>query len=180
MRSKQTVGLAATLALVGWCASAAIAVAEPEPAPAPPPGPVTTFEGDGTYAVGTEITPGTYSSAGPVEGGGACYWKRVSNGKLVDNAMSKKAQVVKIEAGDTSFKTSDCQQWNKINDCLPGCGPQGANPAAILGQLGQIVLGNPGGPPPASPAAPAAPAAEAAPAAPAGTGPAPGPAEAAS
>ncbi len=178
-------GLAAALALVGWCASAAIAVADPDPAPAPgpPPGPQTTFEGNGTYAVGTQIMPGTYRSAGPVEGS-ACYWKRVSGEKLVDNAMSKKPQVVKIEAGDTSFRTSDCQQWSKIEDCLPGCGPQGANPAAILGQLGQLVLGNPGaatgqspptGPAPAA-SSPAPGATRPAPAGPSGTGPAPGPA----
>ena len=176
-------GLAAALALVGWCASAAIAFADPEgePAPGPPPGPQTTFAGDGTYAVGSEIMPGTYSSAGPTEGG-ACYWKRVSGEKLVDNALSKKAQVVRIEAGDTAFKTSDCQQWSKIDDCLPGCGPQGASPAAILGQLGQLVLGNPGAatgaPPPAGGPAPAAsnPTAKPAPSGGAGTGPAPGPA----
>ncbi|MDT7765931.1 MAG: hypothetical protein QOC63_5351, partial [Mycobacterium sp.] len=30
---------------------------------------------DGTYTVGKDIQPGTYSSAGPV-GNGACYWKR--------------------------------------------------------------------------------------------------------
>ncbi len=147
MWSKQTVGMAATLALAGWCASAAIAVADPSPSPAPgpAPGPTTSFEGDGTYAVGTDVTPGTYSSAGPIEGG-ACYWKRVSGDTMVDNAMSKKPQIVKIEASDTSFKTSDCQQWQKIDDCLPGCGEPGLNPADLLGQLGRIVLSNPGPP----------------------------------
>lgn len=151
MRSKQIalVGrLAAALTLAGWCTSAAIATADPTPAP--PPGPKTTFEGDGSYAVGSDIVPGTYSSAGPIEGG-ACYWKRVSGDKLLDNALSKKAQVVKIEASDTTFKTTDCQQWQKIDDCLPGCAPKGTNPAELLGQLGQLVLSNPGTPPPGNP-----------------------------
>ncbi|OBF28508.1 hypothetical protein [Mycobacterium sp. ACS4331] len=148
MRSKQTIGLAAALALAGWCASTAISAAEPTPPgppPGPAPGPTTTIEGTGTYAVGTDITPGTYSSAGPVEGK-VCYWKRSNGDELLDNAMSKKPQVVQIEASDTSFKTSDCQQWQRIEDCLPGCAPAGPSPAEILGQLGRIVLTNPGPP----------------------------------
>lgn len=149
MWSKQTVGLASALAIVGWCASTAISAAEPTEPPGPPPGPTMGIEGTGTYAVGTDITPGTYRSAGPVEGK-VCYWKRVSGDKLVDNAMSKKQQVVKIEPTDTSFKTSDCQSWERIDDCLPGCAPAGLSPAEILGQLGRIVLTNPGTPPPPS------------------------------
>lgn len=54
-----------------------MAHADPAPPP-PPPGPKTSF-GDGTFTVGTDIVPGVYQSAGPVEGG-VCYWKR-SNGK---------------------------------------------------------------------------------------------------
>ena len=62
--------------------------------------------------------------------------------------MSKKPQIVQIAATDTSFKTSQCQPWQKIDDCLPGCGPAPMNPAEVLGQLGRIALSNPGGPPP--------------------------------
>ena len=62
--------------------------------------------------MGKDIAPGIYSSAGPV-GNGACYWKRLGNpdGNLIDNALSKKPQVVQIEATDKSFKTSGCQPW---------------------------------------------------------------------
>lgn len=151
MRSKQFVGIAGALAVAAWCASVAVAGADPapEPAPGPAPGPAqVTFEGDGTYAVGADIVPGTYRSEGPIEGS-ACYWKRVRGEELVDNAMSKKVQIVKIEADDTSFKTSDCQTWHKIEDCLPGCAPPGTSPGDLLGQLGRIMLTNPGGPPPA-------------------------------
>ena len=73
------------------------------------------------YAVGSDVVPGTYSSPGPVQGG-VCYWKRVSGDKIVDNAMSKQPQIVQIDATDTSFKTSECQPWQRIDDCLPGCG----------------------------------------------------------
>ncbi|MGV7852305.1 hypothetical protein PJM29_29475, partial [Mycobacterium kansasii] len=68
--------LAAGLILAGWAGSAGVAAADPQPAP--PPAPKTTIDHDGTYTVGADIAPGTYSSAGPV-GNGTCYWKRLGN-----------------------------------------------------------------------------------------------------
>jgi len=90
---------AAGLLLAGWAASAGVAGADPDPAP--PPAPKTTIDKDGTYAVGTDIAPGIYSSAGPVDNG-TCYWKRLGNpdGNLIDNALSKKPQVVQIDPTD--------------------------------------------------------------------------------
>ena len=148
MRSTTTAALAAALVLVG-SASGGIASADPTPAP-PPPGPKTTIDADGTYAVGKDIQPGTYSSAGPV-GDGACYWKRTNGNTIVDNALSKKAQIVQIDATDTSFTTNECQTWQLTDAPVP---PQ-AGPGDLmgaLGQLGQIIARNPGGaPPPANP-----------------------------
>jgi hypothetical protein len=152
MRPTRTAALAAAL-LIAAGASAGQVYAQPsseEPAPpadptgeaAPPPGPKTTIDADGTFAVGTDIVPGTYSSAGPVPDG-ACYWKRTSGGELVDNAMSKKPQVVQIQAGDTAFTTNDCQPWQLTNAPLPAQ----ANPADLLGQLGKLILTGPNGPP---------------------------------
>ena len=80
--------------VVAMCGTAGIAQADPIPAD----GPRTTIDSDGTYAVGTEIAPGTYSSAGPVEDS-ACYWKRLNGSTVVDNALSKKSQVVQIDSG---------------------------------------------------------------------------------
>jgi hypothetical protein len=114
MRSSTTAILAATLVLAGCVASAGIASAEPPP---PAPEPRTTIDNDGTYSVGTDIVPGTYSSAGPVAGG-TCYWKRVggpAGSDIVDNAMTKKPQVVQIDPGDTVFKTTGCQPWQKTD-----------------------------------------------------------------
>ena len=109
--------IAAAVLAAGWSVSAGAAYADPAPAP-PPPGPKTTFEGDGTYAVGTDIAPGVYQSAGPVEDG-ACYWKRVNGDDIVDNAMTKKPQIVQIDATDTSFTTNECQQWQKTDAAPP-------------------------------------------------------------
>ncbi len=148
MRPTTTAALGAALVLLSSAASTAVASADP--APAPPPGPKTTIDGDGTYAVGKDIQPGTYSSAGPV-GNGACYWKRTNGTNIVDNALSKKAQIVQIEPTDTSFTTTECQTWQLTDAPVPQPGP--GDLLGALGQLGQIIARNPGGapPPPANP-----------------------------
>jgi hypothetical protein len=154
MKSTRTAAVAAMIVLVGAAASTATAQADPAPAPppapapAPPPAPKTTIDADGTYAVGTDIQPGTYSSAGPV-GDGACYWKRVSGTNIVDNALTKKAQIVAIEPTDTAFTTNECQQWQLTDAPVPV-----PSPGDLLGQLGQlapIIAHGPGAPPPSNP-----------------------------
>jgi hypothetical protein len=163
MRSKYATRIAATALFVS-CWAPALAYADPTTPPGPPPGPAPGpanaeagapaapgdaaaagqgISGTGTYAVGKDIAPGTYSSAGPVDSDGTCYWKRSNGDTLVDNAMSKKPQIVQIEATDTAFKSSDCQPWQKIDDCLPGCGPAAMNPADLLSQLGKLMLNRP-------------------------------------
>ena len=151
--------IAAAVLAVGWSAAAGAAYAEPEPpppaphgegappgpegdaAPPPPPGPLTSF-GDGTYEVGTQIMPGVYQSAGPVEGG-VCYWKRVNADGIAENAMTKKPQTVAIQPGDTAFTTNECQDWQKT-DAPPPPPPSAGD---IIGQLGPLLGG--GGAPPA-------------------------------
>lgn len=139
---------AAGVLVAGWAASAAVAGADPEPTPPPAPAPKTTMDHDGTFAVGSDIAPGIYSSAGPV-GDGTCYWKRTGNpdGNLVDNALTKKPQVVQIEPTDKAFKTSGCQPWQLTPDATP---PPSAPPAGVQGTLGILngLLGGQNGPPP--------------------------------
>lgn len=138
--------MAAALVAAGYCASAGIAHADPNP----PPIPKTSIDADGTYPVGTDIAPGTYVSGGPA-GDSACYWKRVKGSDIVDNALSKKTQVVHIDPTDTTFTTSHCQPWH-LTDCAQGCGPAEQSPLGMLGDLkdflgphlGSIVTG--GGP----------------------------------
>ncbi|WP_082977412.1 hypothetical protein [Mycobacterium sp. 852002-50816_SCH5313054-b] len=158
--------VAAGLLLAGCAATASLGVAGADPEPTPPPapaaspgpspspaaspaaGPKTTIDHDGTYAVGSDIAPGIYSSAGPV-GDGTCYWKRTGNpdGNLVDNALSKKPQVVQIDPTDKSFKTTGCQPWQLTPDATP---PPSTPPAGVQGTLGILngLLGGQNGPPP--------------------------------
>ncbi len=134
MGSKPTARIAARFAaagliLAGWASSAGVAVADPQPSPAPAP--KTTIDQDGIYTVGTDIAPGTYSSPGPV-GNGTCYWKRLGNpdGALIDNAISKKPQVVQIEPTDKAFKTNGCQPWQSTGPADGGAPGELPGPAA--------------------------------------------------
>src|ERR1700756_4309194 len=129
---------AAAALVIGACAvSAGVASADPDDPPAP-----AAINHDGTFEVGSDIEPGTYSSAGPV-GDGTCYWKRVgSDGNLVDNSLSKKPQVVRIEPTDKAFKTDGCQPWRLTPDAnppgdVPSPGVQGA-----LGVLNGLLGGH--------------------------------------
>lgn len=128
----------AAVVLTTWCTAAAPAQAQPAP-PAPTPAPAaeglkTTIDADGSYAVGTDIAPGVYQSAGPVDDG-ACYWKRTAGDELVDNALTKKPAFVEILPTDTTFSTSDCQVWQLSNTPPPP--PPG--PGDLLGQLTGLV-----------------------------------------
>ena len=87
------------------------------------PGPVP-IDHDGTYAVGAQIIPGVYATAGPLPGG-VCYWRRIGPGDAtVDNALTKQPQVVRIDTTDVAFKTRGCQPWQLTADqVLPGSNP---------------------------------------------------------
>ncbi len=166
VRSKPA-AIAAAMLVVGWGAAAGLANADP-PAPAPPPEPAgpppgpsgpgakTTMDHDGTFAVGTDIVPGTYTSAGPL-GNGTCYWKRLGSGAdgkpaLVDNAMSKKPQVVRIDPTDKSFKTDGCQPWQKNDAASPDPGKSPAEAGLSLDILNSLIAGG-GAPAPKPPPA---------------------------
>ncbi|MCV7290314.1 hypothetical protein H7J87_33805 [Mycolicibacterium wolinskyi] len=151
MKPIKAVALAAAVAIVGGGTFSGIASADPTtPAPAPPPPgvgapppgvaapaapavPATTMDHDGIFIVGTDIEPGTYASAGPVEDG-TCYWKRMADlhgGDIIDNAISKKPQAVQIDATDKAFKTSGCQAWQKTDAVAAGPPATGDIPALV-------------------------------------------------
>ena len=70
-----------------------------------------TFAGDGTFRVGTDIQPGTYSS----DGGANCYWARLNaNGEdIIDNNISAGPAVITVQASDGLIKTSRCAPFTK-------------------------------------------------------------------
>lgn len=120
--------------LTGWLIAAAPAAAQPATDAAPVDGAKTTIATNGSYAVGTDIVPGVYQSAGPVDDG-ACYWKRTAGDQLLDNRLTKKPAFVEILPTDTTFTTSDCQVWQLTNAPMP---PQ-PGPGDLLGQLTQAI-----------------------------------------
>jgi hypothetical protein len=69
--------------------------------------------GDGTFAVGLDIQPGTYKSSD------ACYWVRLSAfdggaSGIIANEMSTGPTVVTIAPSDKGFKSQRCGTWTKI------------------------------------------------------------------
>lgn len=132
-------GVVAALVLTGWWVAAPLAHAQPEPPPSPTPADTpaelkTTIDTDGSYAVGTDIAPGSYQSAGPVDDG-ACYWKRTAGDELLDNALTKKPAFVRILPTDTTFTTTACQTW-QLTDAPP---PPQPGPGDLLGQLTGLI-----------------------------------------
>jgi len=158
--SKPALSAAVALMALAWGASAGNAVADPDPAPpapapAPPLGPSpapghgaapapakTTIDHDGIYNVGTDIVPGVYTSAGPA-GTGVCYWKRLGDDakQPLDNAMSKKPQVVRIDPTDKTFKTDGCQAWQKNDAAVPDPGKSPEQAGIGLGILNSLIGG---------------------------------------
>ncbi len=72
----------------------------------------TTMDGDGTFIVGTDIRPGTYST----KGGDGCYYARLSGfGGTTDDILANDnvsgPTVVTIKSTDKGFQTSRCGKW---------------------------------------------------------------------
>ena len=150
---KPTIAAAAALVDAGLGSISRPSRRRSGPRPGPLLRPKTTIDHDGVYNVGTDIVPGVYTSAGPV-GNGVCYWKRLGDDakQPLDNAMSKKPQVVKIDPTDKTFKTSGCQVWQKNDAAVPDPGKSPEQAGIGLGILNSLIGGG------SAPAAPAAPA----------------------
>ena len=72
---------------------------------------LNTFAGEGTFRVGTDVQPGTYTS----EGGSNCYWARLSatGDDIIDNNLSSGPQVLTVQASDGLIETSRCSPFTK-------------------------------------------------------------------
>jgi len=94
-----------------------IPTSTPVPTPPPTPTPVlapapVTFS-DGTYVVGSELSPGTYRTLG---GFGTCYWERLSGfggtfGEIIANRLADGPLIVTISPTDAGLSTTDCGEW---------------------------------------------------------------------
>lgn len=82
-----------------------------------PTGPRTSF-GPGKYKVGTDIAPGSYSTAGPADSSlPNCYWARERNNSgdlsaIITNANAEGPTSVTVNAGEY-FETNGCKTWHK-------------------------------------------------------------------
>lgn len=73
-----------------------------------------TIRTDGTYRVGIDINPGTYTATAPSR----CYWERNTGGAqgdIIENELSSGPQVVTIATSDGTFETSRCGVWTRQN-----------------------------------------------------------------
>lgn len=83
--------------------------------PAPTSGPQNTSFGDGTWAVGIDIAPGTYKT----DGSDSCYWARLSAfgasgvSGIIANENPRGPTVVTIEPTDKGFTSRRCGTWTK-------------------------------------------------------------------
>lgn len=88
-----------------------------KPKPSKKPVPPTSFDGDGEYLVGEDISTGTYKTAGPTDDFG-CYWERDkdSSGEfssIIANDNLSGSGRVTVHKGEI-FKTERCQTWQKV------------------------------------------------------------------
>ena len=74
---------------------------------------------DGTYVIGTDMPAGTYRTAGPADGLGACVWQRLANtsgeftASIAQNVTAG-PDVVTVAPTDRAFTTTGCQAWSKV------------------------------------------------------------------
>jgi hypothetical protein len=72
-----------------------------------------TFQGTGTFLVGSDIKPGTYRAATSP----GCYWARLwslDTSDIIDNDNADGPVVVQILPSDKAFKASGCASFHKI------------------------------------------------------------------
>jgi hypothetical protein len=76
-----------------------------------------TLSGDGLFAVGTDIRPGRFQTAGPSGGNSAgCYYAVLNSPDtfdIVSNNITKGPAIVDLAAGKY-FETTACQEWHRI------------------------------------------------------------------
>jgi hypothetical protein len=76
-----------------------------------------TLPGDGLFAVGVDIRPGRFQTAGPSGGNPVgCYYAILNSpdtSEIATNNITKGPAIVDLSAGKY-FETQSCQQWQRI------------------------------------------------------------------
>ena len=79
------------------------------------------ISGDGTFAVGSQVKPGSYRTAVPSDSVN-CYYARLkdASGSLEsiianNNGSPGSQQIVEIQQTDKYFKTQGCGTWTKVS-----------------------------------------------------------------
>jgi hypothetical protein len=85
----------------------------------------------GTYIVGTDIQPGTYTSSG----GGYCYWFRLSgfgdqSRFLIQSGGqgNEGPSTVTVEPSDKGFQSQDCGRWTLASEAAAASSPTSGAP----------------------------------------------------
>lgn len=83
------------------------------------PEPSATIPGDGTFRVGADVQPGTYT-ASPSRSGFNCWWYRLSDlsgsqSAVIDGGYGEGPQYVTIQPSDVAFKSEQCTAWQKVS-----------------------------------------------------------------
>ncbi|QIS09213.1 hypothetical protein [Nocardia arthritidis] len=104
-----------SLWLTGFGVAAVLASAGPAAA-AP-----TIMDHDGTYVVGTDITPGDYVTYSAT---GSCVWARLTSyGDVLESGNGGSGtQRIRIAAGDGAFSSTGCGVWRTENANRTGSG----------------------------------------------------------
>jgi hypothetical protein len=111
------VGAAGAVALMSMAPAAAAAPAPPPPSPAnvSVPGRTMTAFGDGTWQIGVDIAPGTYSTAGSADAD--CYYAlrtALTGGDTQSSTISPGPATVVLTESDGWFETFGCAAWNRV------------------------------------------------------------------
>lgn len=79
-----------------------------------------SITGDGTFAVGSQVKPGTYRAVVPADSVD-CYYERLKDASgsfdsIIDNNTGRAGsqQIVDIQATDRYFHTEGCGTWTKV------------------------------------------------------------------
>jgi hypothetical protein len=83
------------------------------PPPTPSPTPAQRQFGDGMYAIGRDLSVGTYRTR---SGASGCYWERLRGasgafGEIIANEVTSAPTIVTIASSDAYFRTQRCGTW---------------------------------------------------------------------